>query len=384
LTNLKYSYDIDIDIFNKKQNKHYVNEPNRYKLTDRFIVSGNKDFKSQKNANTNQLKTRKEKLKSVFFKKLNIYYGILFILVFCFLFFLSVSLSYASPKKYYTDENEFIYSNSNSLSLIKESINLDEKKNEKETTDRNEITGKIEYSKYKVKNKDTISTVAKKFGLSEDTIILTNYVRKSRFMNGITLIIPNQNGRLITVNNNDSVFKIANRYGVAWEKIADVNDLKSENIVSGTKIFIPESRMTDSEKEKYYDNNNKSYIWPLKGIITSPFGLRLDPFTLTYDYHTGLDIGGNSYGTPVKSINDGNVLVTGFDDIYGNYIVIRHNNGIVSKYCHLSKINVKTGSKVTLGQIIGNIGSSGRSTGAHLHFEILKNGKLMNPQKIYN
>jgi murein DD-endopeptidase MepM/ murein hydrolase activator NlpD len=243
------------------------------------------------------------------------------------------------------------------------------------------ILEKISFSKYMVKNKDTLSSIAKKFNLSEDSIILTNYMKTSRIKNGVMIMIPNQNGRLITTEKNDSVYKISGRYGVSWEKIADVNNLKSEKLENGTKLFIPGSKLTSYEKEKYYED--LSFIWPIKGVITSFFGLRIDPFTLTYGYHTGLDIR-NKYGTPVKSINAGVVYQTGFDAVYGNFILIKHGNGIVSKYGHLSKITVKMGEKLSRGQLIGNVGSTGRSTGAHLHFEIYKNGKLINPQKIYN
>lgn len=121
-------------------------------------------------------------------------------------------------------------------------------------------------------------------------------------------------------------------------------------------------------------------IWPTKSRkVTSSFGYRKDPFTGRPSHHTGIDIGGK-YGDPVYATADGVVSFVGYDSSHGNNIIIDHSGGIKTRYMHLSKNLVKKGVKVTKGDLIGQIGSTGRSTGAHLHYEVIKNGKQVDPR----
>lgn len=120
-------------------------------------------------------------------------------------------------------------------------------------------------------------------------------------------------------------------------------------------------------------------IWPVDSrTITSPFGMRRDPFSFTMVYHSGLDIGAKT-GAPVFSTAAGTVSTTGFDSYHGNNIVINHGNGLKTWYMHLSKIGVNEGDEITKGQLIGQVGSTGRSTGPHLHYEVLKDNKSVDP-----
>jgi murein DD-endopeptidase MepM/ murein hydrolase activator NlpD len=114
--------------------------------------------------------------------------------------------------------------------------------------------------------------------------------------------------------------------------------------------------------------------------VTSPFGIRRDPFLGTPAMHTGIDLGGD-VGEPVNATADGTVKVAGWDGGYGNLVEIDHGNGISTCYGHLSQIDVAVGQKVRAGQIIGKIGSTGRSTGPHLHYETRIDGEPVNPQK---
>jgi hypothetical protein len=120
-------------------------------------------------------------------------------------------------------------------------------------------------------------------------------------------------------------------------------------------------------------------IWPVESrTITSPFGMRRDPFTFSMVYHSGLDIGAKT-GTPVHAAADGKVSSTGYDSYHGNNIVIDHGNGLKTWYMHLSKIGVEKGEEITKSQEIGLVGSTGRSTGPHLHYEVLKDNKSVDP-----
>lgn len=119
-------------------------------------------------------------------------------------------------------------------------------------------------------------------------------------------------------------------------------------------------------------------IWPVQGRITSNFGYRRSPFSKKTEFHDGIDIAA-PYGSEVKATADGRVLFTGYRSGYGYTVEINHGYGRVTTYCHLSKILVRKGQQVKKGQTIGRVGSSGRSTGPHVHYMVKENGSLVNP-----
>lgn len=121
-------------------------------------------------------------------------------------------------------------------------------------------------------------------------------------------------------------------------------------------------------------------IWPVDSRrITSGFGLRQDPFTTKPSFHSGYDIASPA-NTPVHVTADGVVASTGSDSSHGNNIVVTHSKGLQTWYMHLNKINVQKGDRVQKGDVIGLVGSTGRSTGYHLHYEVLKNGQPTDPK----
>ncbi|MCR8631390.1 M23 family metallopeptidase [Paenibacillus radicis (ex Xue et al. 2023)] len=121
-------------------------------------------------------------------------------------------------------------------------------------------------------------------------------------------------------------------------------------------------------------------IWPVDSrTITSGFGLRQDPFTFRPSFHSGFDISA-PLNSKVHVTADGVVQSTGSDSLHGNNIVVSHSDGLQTWYMHLNKINVDKGEKVEKGQVIGLVGSTGRSTGNHLHYEVLKNGVSIDPK----
>jgi murein DD-endopeptidase MepM/ murein hydrolase activator NlpD len=119
-------------------------------------------------------------------------------------------------------------------------------------------------------------------------------------------------------------------------------------------------------------------IWPAQGWITGTFGGRSDPFTGEPGFHQGLDIS-TPKGQPVFATADGRVEAASYTGDYGNLLVIKHNFGLTTRYGHMQAFNVRPGATVHRGDVIGFVGSTGRSTGAHLHYEILANDKLLNP-----
>ncbi|MWC30406.1 peptidoglycan DD-metalloendopeptidase family protein [Paenibacillus sp. MMS18-CY102] len=120
--------------------------------------------------------------------------------------------------------------------------------------------------------------------------------------------------------------------------------------------------------------------WPAKSsaTFTSGFGYRVDPFTGKSTFHAGVDIGGN-VGDAVFSAADGTVEETGQDGSRGRFVVINHHNGLKTIYMHLSRIEASSGDEVVRGEKIGLMGSTGRSTGAHLHFQVMQHDEPVNP-----
>ncbi|HEY2432528.1 MAG TPA: M23 family metallopeptidase [Vicinamibacterales bacterium] len=122
-------------------------------------------------------------------------------------------------------------------------------------------------------------------------------------------------------------------------------------------------------------------IWPVAGWLTSSYGNRIDPFTNDKDFHPGLDISAD-YGQPVLATADATVASAGANGAYGNMVALDHGFGIMTKYGHLSRIAVMADQHVKRGDVIGYVGSTGRSTGSHLHYEVWMNGKLTNPMTL--
>ncbi|KAA0258554.1 M23 family peptidase [Deferribacter autotrophicus] len=124
-------------------------------------------------------------------------------------------------------------------------------------------------------------------------------------------------------------------------------------------------------------------VWPVRGWISSKFGYRLSPFTGKRVFHEGIDIAAR-YGAPVRATAKGIVIYAGYKPGYGKLVTIDHGFGYVTRYAHNSKILVKVGQRVEKGDIIAKVGSSGHSTGPHVHYEVLVNGIPVNPIEFIN
>ncbi len=120
-------------------------------------------------------------------------------------------------------------------------------------------------------------------------------------------------------------------------------------------------------------------IWPVRGWVTSGYGYRVSPFTGKRQFHSGIDIS-TRRGTPIKAPADGVVTFAGVEGGMGRMLVINHGHGLVTRYAHLHKFKVKVGQKVKRGQVIGLVGNTGRSTGPHLHYEVMLSGATTNPR----
>jgi len=236
------------------------------------------------------------------------------------------------------------------------------------------------YDSHEVQKGENISELAISLGLNQDTIISVNKITNTRLLQiGKVLKIPNQDGILHNVRSGDTLGSIAEKYKVETEAVASANELFSDSIRADTDLFIPGARL---DWVRLQEINGDLFIWPVSGAITSPYGYRRDPFNGSRrQFHTGLDIRGST-GTPIKAAMSGRVSKVGYDDVLGNYVMISHHSGYRTLYGHMSVVRVKTGAYVGTGERIGDVGSTGLSTGPHLHFMVYKNGAMVNPRAL--
>jgi murein DD-endopeptidase MepM/ murein hydrolase activator NlpD len=236
------------------------------------------------------------------------------------------------------------------------------------------------YGSYTIQKGDIIGDLAMNFGLNEDTLISINGIKNTRLIQiGQVLRVPNQDGIFYTVKNDDTLEQIAQKYSADAGAIQIANELFSDTARPGAALFIPGARLDWMEKQEI---NGDLFIWPASGYITSPYGYRRWPFgDNARQFHSGMDIGA-PYGSPVRAAVSGRVSAVGWDDVLGNYIVISHHAGYRTMYGHLSAARVKAGAYVGTGERIGDVGSTGLSTGPHLHFTVFKNGVTVNPRTL--
>lgn len=165
--------------------------------------------------------------------------------------------------------------------------------------------------------------------------------------------------------------------------INDATELKNilENLQEINKLdssVVNNLSKTEAKLQTYIDAIPT--LWPVVGRISSEFGSREDPFNSSEKNHAGMDIAA-SEGTSIKAAASGKVTFAGKKGNYGNCVIINHSSGITTLYGHASKLLVKEGQKVKKGDVIAKVGSTGRSTGPHLHFEVRINGTPVNPRK---
>jgi murein DD-endopeptidase MepM/ murein hydrolase activator NlpD len=120
-------------------------------------------------------------------------------------------------------------------------------------------------------------------------------------------------------------------------------------------------------------------IWPVRGYITSHYGSRIDPFNGDAELHLGLDIAG-IYGTPVHAPADGVVIYAARKAAYGNLVILDHGNGLTTRHGHLSRFNVRVGQRIRKNDVVAFVGTTGRSTAPHLHYEVRQNDRPVNPR----
>lgn len=254
------------------------------------------------------------------------------------------------------------------------------------------VAKRTESIEYTVKNGDTAGSIANKFGVSVNTILWANNLSaKALIQPGDKLTILPMTGVMHQVKRNENLATIANFYEVDQSKISEVNGLSGSAMLKvGQSLLVPGGRKVVvatikkpntkpvSTKPLYINGKDPStqivaggkMAWPTVGhTVTQYYSWR----------HNGLDIA-NKTGTPIYAAADGIVETASWNaGGYGYQVVINHGAGKQTRYAHMSAFAVKAGDSVSKGQNIGVMGSTGHSTGPHVHFEVMINGKRTNP-----
>jgi murein DD-endopeptidase MepM/ murein hydrolase activator NlpD len=281
--------------------------------------------------------------------------------------------------------NKNIYEQSISTEFTQELLSLEDSQISLDTY-RSKVRDKVEI--YVAVGDDSLASIAEKFGVSQKSIEwANNYQSNKKLTAGTKVRIPPVSGVVHIVKPGDNIYSLARKYGVTPQNIVNFpfNDFKdsSFNLIVDSTIMVPDGIFVSLEQSTTQDTyslaqvvagvrGSSSFIWPTNGAITQYPTI----------YHMALDIASSS-SPPVIASDAGTVVYSGcFSWGYGCHIIIDHGNGFSSLYGHLSQRAVEQGAVVSQGQVIGIMGTTGRSTGIHLHFEIRQGSSLLNPQSL--
>lgn len=241
-------------------------------------------------------------------------------------------------------------------------------------------------SEYTVKEGDNLSMIAEKFGVSIESVKWANpSIDWKKVKPGVVVSMPPVTGVVYKVKPGDTVYSIAKKFQTDAQGIVDFpmntfSDDETFALVAGQTLIVPDGIMPDVTvttpsiariltPDAGAVSASGSFVWPAFGRITQSFRW----------YHKGVDIA-NHDGGSVLAADSGTVVVSGWTNVgYGYHVIIDHGNGYQTLYAHLSSISVATGQRIGRGSVLGQMGSTGRSTGTHLHFEIRSGGGNVDP-----
>lgn len=237
-------------------------------------------------------------------------------------------------------------------------------------------------SVYEVKKGDTLAGVAKLFSVSKNTILWANDLKSEKLTPGDTLVILPITGIKHTVKKGDTLLSVAKKYKADASDIAKFNGISpDEDLSIGSTVLVPEGELAVTVTTTTKTKTGKVIITQESLVNTypntTPSGFLVRPIsggrkTQGLHGHNAVDLAA-PLGTPVIASGSGRVIlakVGGYNGGYGNMIIISHDGGVQTVYAHLKQVNVLVGQAVSQGQIIGQVGSTGHSTGPHIHFEV--------------
>lgn len=230
---------------------------------------------------------------------------------------------------------------------------------------------KLKVTQYKVKKNETLSDIARRFKVSVESIAGSSGINPEvSLISGQILNIPNKQGLMYKLKKGDTLAKVADYYKVKIDDIYSENQLEDYDLFkSGQKVFLPGAVIPETGP-----------VWRIpvaSKVITSGWGTRSYP---QYKFHMALDLRANYES--VYAARKGKVTYSGWMGGYGNAIILSHDDNYQTLYAHNSKLFVKEGDYVSAGKIISRSGCTGYCFGPHLHFEVIKDGKNINPTKL--
>jgi murein DD-endopeptidase MepM/ murein hydrolase activator NlpD len=273
----------------------------------------------------------------------------------------------------------------NAVSAVKDEIERRSTADEASRT----VDSPLEVKQYTVKDGDSLWSIANSFNLDINTLFGCNTMKDPNYLRvGTVLRIPNQDGIFYKVAKGDTLAEIAKKHGTQTEQIVKANGMDAGSLKDGEEIFLPGAKpvttvfsLIGSSSGKSSQQFSKTFEWPLSGRINSGYGWRRHPLTKRRDFHTGIDIKGST-GRIIRASKAGRVAYAGWMGGYGRVVVIDHGRSYTTLYAHCSSLMVKQGQRVSTGQPVGKVGSSGQATGPHLHFEVRLNNKAINPLQV--
>lgn len=234
---------------------------------------------------------------------------------------------------------------------------------------------------YKIKAGDTLWDIAARNGVDVKMLMAINNLDDDSILAvGQVISIPYANARVHIIKPGETMWDIAMRYDISVDALIKANPDKRPHLLKiGDALKIPDdslgaSRVLKEQPSRSLIASGLSYAWPLVGTITSSYGWRQSGF------HHGLDIAGDK-GDPIRAAYPGVVVFSGYKPVYGKMVIIKHADGRETVYAHADSLRVREGQKVKKGQIIATVGTTGRTTGPHVHFEVREDGKTLNPLK---
>ncbi len=225
---------------------------------------------------------------------------------------------------------------------------------------------------YVIQKGDTLSEIALQYDIDVNQLAEINNLRDdNHIFKGQVIILP---GTAIPyqVERGETLSLIALRFGCSEARLVEMNELRDpDHVLAGQQILIPAGQ-GGGDRQVFSGLPLNQFEWPVLGWISSPYGMRDNAM------HEGLDIAADQ-GQPVRVVKGGRVVFAGPRGSYGNTVIVDHGNGLRTLYAHNSCLLVSEGEQVSAGQRIALVGSTGRSTGPHLHFEVLLNGTPVDP-----
>ena len=237
---------------------------------------------------------------------------------------------------------------------------------------------------YTIQKGDTLINIANKFNCSLEKIIKINEIKNpDKIIVGNNLKVP-QTQKTYKVKKGDTLSKIARKLSITVKKIINLNNIVNpDKILVGRNLTVPANTDINKRYNLNSRRNTLHFVWPVQGKISSYYGWREHPIRHERDYHKGIDIA-VSIGSPVYAAEEGIVIYSGWSQGYGRLVIIQHRNNKKTYYAHNLRLLVNKGDRIKQGKIIALSGSSGVSTGPHVHFEIRDNNKTIDPLRYLN